>query len=41
MTSYSAPLPALDDPLTAPHWEAARGGRLAVEGCAACGIVRP
>jgi uncharacterized OB-fold protein len=39
-TAYSGPLPALDDPLTAPHWEAAREHRLAVQRCASCGALR-
>lgn len=34
------PLPDLDDPLTAPHWAAARAGRLAMQRCAACGYLR-
>lgn len=28
------------DPLTAPFWEAARGGRLVIQRCASCGALR-
>jgi uncharacterized OB-fold protein len=38
--TYAGPLPALDDPLTAPHWAAAREQRLAGRRCAACGALR-
>ncbi len=36
----SIPLPNPHDPLTAPHWQAAREGRIAMQRCAACGYVR-
>lgn len=38
--TYTAPLPDIDDPLTAPHWAAARDGRLSVQKCASCGALR-
>lgn len=34
------PLPDTSDPLTAPHWQAARDGRLAMQKCGQCGYVR-
>ena len=36
-TTYAGPLPDLDDPLTAPHWAAAREHRLVLQRCRACG----
>lgn len=39
MTS-AIPLPDMSDPLTEPHWAAAREGRLAMQRCAACRYVR-
>jgi uncharacterized OB-fold protein len=34
------PLPNPNDPLTAPHWQAAREGRIAMQRCPSCGYVR-
>jgi uncharacterized OB-fold protein len=34
------PLPNPHDPLTAPHWQAAREGRIAMQRCPSCGYVR-
>ncbi|MDG2004037.1 MAG: OB-fold domain-containing protein [Novosphingobium sp.] len=34
------PLPNISDPLTAPHWEAAREGRMAMQTCSQCDYVR-
>lgn len=34
------PLPNPHDPLTAPHWAAARDGRIAMQRCPSCGYVR-
>ena len=34
------PLPNPNDPLTAPHWQAARMGQIAMQHCPACGYVR-
>lgn len=34
------PLPATDDPIDAPFWQAARRGELAVQRCASCGTRR-
>ncbi len=34
------PLPNPNDPLTAPHWQAAREGRIAMQQCPSCGYVR-
>jgi hypothetical protein len=38
--AYSGPLPDVTDPLTAPHWAAAREQRLAVQRCTVCGALR-
>jgi uncharacterized protein len=34
------PLPDTRDPVVAPHWAAAREGRLSMQQCASCGYVR-
>ena len=34
------PLPNPHDPLTAPHWRAAREGRIAMQRCPSCGYIR-
>jgi uncharacterized OB-fold protein len=39
-TDYAGPLPDTTDPLTGPHWAAAREGRLAAQRCARCGALR-
>jgi len=36
----SIPLPATDDPIDAPFWQAARRGELVVQRCTACGARR-
>lgn len=40
MTTYTKPLPDVDDPLTAPFWAASREGRLVAQRCAQCGYLR-
>ncbi len=34
------PLPATDDPIDAPYWEAARRGELVIQRCTSCGARR-
>ena len=40
VSSYVKPLPAPDDPMTAPYWEGARRGELVIQRCARCGAFR-
>jgi uncharacterized OB-fold protein len=39
-STYTTPLPDPADPLTGPHWAAARDQRLAVQRCTSCGALR-
>jgi uncharacterized protein len=40
MSEYTKPLPDVDDPLTAPFWQASREGKLVAQQCPNCGYVR-
>lgn len=40
MQTTNIPVPDLSDPLFAPFWEALRDGRLSVQSCGSCGLIR-
>jgi hypothetical protein len=40
MMAYKKPLPNLENEVEAPHWQAAKQGRLSVQRCSECGYLR-